>query len=294
MTQLMDEVSDPNRASVTARRLARKAQLMTDEKQTTETDPNSLWKKLATASDAVAYLQKDGRNEAQRYTYLSEAAVKQAVTHALVANRLSYAGVVTEIIGRWEMQTRGGSIMRGYDVKAAITIADVDTGTTVMLTGLGSGTDTGDKGLMKAQTAAVKCALMHGLGIASGDDPERDGPADEAASSPAPKKPQRAEKVQDAQKAPKPEKSRDNQPRRAADWVVPFGRSKGKTLAEVGPAEADSLCKWMMDKLSSNPNSQYASQQRESIATVKRFLVENFEQGDDHAAEQQSEEDYPF
>lgn len=42
------------------------------------------------------------------------------------------------------------------------------------IVGLGSGQDSGDKAIMKAQTAAIKYAYLLSFAISTGDDPEND------------------------------------------------------------------------------------------------------------------------
>lgn len=53
-------------------------------------------------------------------------------------------------------------------------LLDAETGETVTITGLGSGQDSGDKAVMKAQTAAIKYAYLLSMAISTGDDPEAD------------------------------------------------------------------------------------------------------------------------
>ncbi len=64
--------------------------------------PPTIYHRLAKVSGAVAYLQKDGKNTGQGYSYLSEAHVKKAVTEALGANGLAYGGSDVEILDRYE------------------------------------------------------------------------------------------------------------------------------------------------------------------------------------------------
>lgn len=61
-----------------------------------------------------------------------------------------------------------------------IMLVDAESGESVTITGLGSGQDSGDKAVMKAQTAAIKYAYLLSMAISTGDDPEADGRTDEA------------------------------------------------------------------------------------------------------------------
>jgi hypothetical protein len=64
-------------------------------------------------------------------------------------------------------------------VEVKILLVDADSGESIEIKGLGSGQDNGDKGIMKAQTAAIKYAWMLTLNISTGDDPEADSTVDE-------------------------------------------------------------------------------------------------------------------
>lgn len=60
-----------------------------------------------------------------------------------------------------------------------VTLVDMESGETFSLVGLGSGQDSGDKAVMKAQTASMKYAYLLSLAISTGDDPEADAQTDE-------------------------------------------------------------------------------------------------------------------
>ena len=64
-------------------------------------------------------------------------------------------------------------------VRVTITLVDVESGESIILSGLGSGQDSGDKAVMKAQTAAIKYAYLMSLAISTNDDPEADVKTDE-------------------------------------------------------------------------------------------------------------------
>ena len=63
-------------------------------------------------------------------------------------------------------------------VKVTVTLHDVDTDETMIISGIGGGQDAGDKAVMKAQTAAMKYAFMMALEMSTGDDPEKDNGTD--------------------------------------------------------------------------------------------------------------------
>ena len=103
------------------------------------------------------------------------------VNAALVEQGLASL-VIPELISLEEVKTAKGSIEHLATVKVNITLIDRDSDESVLITGIGSGQDSGDKAVMKAQTAAIKYAYMLSLSISTGDDPEADTRTDESTS----------------------------------------------------------------------------------------------------------------
>jgi len=79
-----------------------------------------------------------------------------------------------------ETKTSSGAIWQLVTVKCSLQIIDADTGESVIVTSLGSGTDPGDKAVAKAQTMAIKYAWLTALNIETGNDPEADPRTDNA------------------------------------------------------------------------------------------------------------------
>lgn len=129
--------------------------------------------KLIAAGSEVAYIQKDSRNAHFDYKYLSELAVKEHGWAALRRNGFALVKCEIEILF---VDTDG----RNMVARARLTVQG-EGGVTAVWEGIGQGADKGDKAAMKAQTAAVREALKNGLGIASGDDPEKDTTVDQDA-----------------------------------------------------------------------------------------------------------------
>lgn len=136
----------------------------------------TLRQRLSAAMGEIGYLQKDGRNKEQRYSFLSERKVKQAAQAAFVKH-----GLVPEWDMRIEKVERAE--YNGKNGMDAVVRAEVlfrsDTDS-VFCSGVGQGRDPGDKALMKAQTAAVRECLKNLFLIASGDDPESADPEGDA------------------------------------------------------------------------------------------------------------------
>jgi hypothetical protein len=91
---------------------------------------------------------------------------------------------VPEVISIVDVTTAKGNIERLATVRMNITLLDSVSGESVTITGIGAGQDSGDKAIMKAQTAAIKYAYLLSMAIATGDDPEADSKTDEASQKP--------------------------------------------------------------------------------------------------------------
>jgi hypothetical protein len=170
---------------------------------------------LADVMGVVGYVQKDGKNQAQSYTYASAEAVLKKVNAELSIRGIAVASVATLEhfnVNHYATQgkTRDGSDFTKQNfrsdavVKLALTFSkdivtvDEKTNTTsitredVTVQGIGASTDLGDKAVMKANTAAIKYCLTNAFLISWGDDPEGDAagntPTTPKASKPKAKK----------------------------------------------------------------------------------------------------------
>lgn len=126
-----------------------------------------------------SHIAKNGTNSFHGYTYATSADVLSKVNAALVQQGLASLAI-PELISLEEVKTAKGNIEHLATVKVNITLIDRDSDESVLITGIGSGQDSGDKAVMKAQTAAIKYAYMLNLSISTGDDPEADVRTDES------------------------------------------------------------------------------------------------------------------
>jgi len=124
-------------------------------------------------------VQKRGKNDAHGYTYATAADVLEHVRAAMVEHRVVFQPAIVGIMER-PVLTRSQRQEIVTTVKLRASFIDVETGHQLTVRAAGSGQDPGDKGLMKAQTAALKYALMTALMIPTGDDPEADVGTDRA------------------------------------------------------------------------------------------------------------------
>lgn len=175
-----------------------------------------LWK----AYDYFPYLQKDKRNQFHKYSYLSEAKIKQVAQTMLkelgLVFHYSVDNVETQITSLGdEGRTKAGVYVT---VKASYEFIDIETKEKISGFAYGSGWDTNDKALYKAITGSIKYIFNSNFLIPTGDDPENDEL--EVGEQFEPRKP---EPEPEQRPAPKPEPKSTTKPkesRKIEDVIV--------------------------------------------------------------------------
>jgi len=155
----------------------------------TEPTPEALSTRFAHAIGALGRLQKDKRNEHSRYDYLSEEAVKAAVSKVVAEFDLAPFKTRFEVLSDvWRAAKQGEQNI--IKLRCILEWAGDQ-----VCEGLGCGIDYGDKAILKAQTSAIREAWKNRFIIATGHDPEADEETDKAgpsksepAPAPAPKR----------------------------------------------------------------------------------------------------------
>jgi len=144
-------------------------------------------KKLVQVMQECSYIQKTGTNDFHHYRYATSADVLEKINTALVKQKLCSV-VLPEILQQADVTTAKGNIEHMATVKIDIMLIDAESGESVSFSGIGTGQDSGDKAVMKAQTAAIKYAYLLSMAISTGDDPEADTKTDEITLVPVQKK----------------------------------------------------------------------------------------------------------
>lgn len=135
----------------------------------------SIYTKLFEVMKEIDYIQKDGKVAFgnTKYNYVSEAALKEKFHAAFLKHRVLFLPYQSEL------EERVGGL--GRDGKEALTTVklsyrfiDVDTGESYEGQLHGVGIDSGDKGLYKAFTGALKYIFHTSFVIPTGDDPEKE------------------------------------------------------------------------------------------------------------------------
>lgn len=127
---------------------------------------------------SCSHIDKAGFNDFHHYNYVKAEDVMAALNKACVENRVACLPRFTKLSETQKTQ-RSGQIATIVTVQAEIFLIDADTGASISVVALGTGEDAGDKAVAKAQTMAIKYALMSTCLISTGDDPEADSSTDE-------------------------------------------------------------------------------------------------------------------
>ena len=147
-------------------------------------DIASLAGKLVNIMGACSHVQKKGVNTFHKYSYVMASDVMEALNKACVDYGVACIPRFTKTEEAAKTQ-RSGQPATIVTVTAEVYLIDSTTGASLVVKALGTGEDAGDKAVAKAQTMAIKYALMSLCLISSGDDPEGDSTTDEENSAPA-------------------------------------------------------------------------------------------------------------
>jgi len=139
---------------------------------------------------AVGYIQKTGYNKQQGYKYAQEADVVEKVRTELAKRKIFLINSIENTSFR-TIKTAKGNELTIATLTVKYTLLDGETGEKLEFMGVGEGMDSGDKAVYKAQTGALKYALMKTFLIPTGDDPERDNDDEDT----EPTQPARAENI---------------------------------------------------------------------------------------------------
>jgi hypothetical protein len=130
----------------------------------------SIYKKILAVQKGVEKVKKDGYNSFNKYAYVTEAAMLEAIKGLMNEQGLIALPSLMDYIVR----DRGDSVQVFQTIK--YTVIDTETGESVESVVLGAGEDKGDKGAYKGATGGSKYFLMKFFGVPTGDDPERGEP----------------------------------------------------------------------------------------------------------------------
>lgn len=144
---------------------------------------SSVYKKLFAIQQEELILKKSGYNAYHKYKYVTESDILELAKKVFQKHGLICIPNQVEVT----------NIPKGDkdDITRIIyefTIVDPETGDNIVLRHGGDGQDSGDKGIYKASTGAVKYFLMKLLMVSAEDDPESDNQEKSGAKLPPKKK----------------------------------------------------------------------------------------------------------
>ncbi len=146
--------------------------------------PISLATKLANVMGELGNVKKEGFNTNQKYKFVRESDVVEKLAPLLSKYHIFLHQTVLshEMVELYKAAS--GSIMWLTTVEVQFQWIDGETGEMLpIFVFVGTGADTGDKGIYKALTGAEKHALMKTFLVSTGDDPEADEKVDKATAA---------------------------------------------------------------------------------------------------------------
>lgn len=136
---------------------------------------NKLAGKLVKILGALGGVEKKGYNAHQKYYYMREVDVMEALKAQLIAEKIIML-TSSKFADIQKKEGKDGKVEFVTTVETIHTFLDSETGEQLSITSVGSGYDSSDKGASKAITAAVKYAIMKTFMISDeGADIENDG-----------------------------------------------------------------------------------------------------------------------
>ena len=136
------------------------------------TKENNLVKKLTQVLAEASKVNKSGYNSHQKYHYITESDLLDAIREKLVELGIFIFSSVEECVTE---RIEGSRQPVLTNVKMKYTFVDGDSGEQFSVMSCGQGADNGDKGVYKAITGANKYFLLKTFMLSGDDDPENDG-----------------------------------------------------------------------------------------------------------------------
>ena len=134
--------------------------------------------KLVNVMAEVSHVAKKGTNDFHHYKYATASDVLEKVNETLCKYGIASLAQA-KLISMENVVNAKGNQEHLATVMVSIKLVDTESGESVIISGLGNGQDSGDKAVMKANTAAIKYAYLMTFNISTGDDPEADRRTDE-------------------------------------------------------------------------------------------------------------------
>jgi hypothetical protein len=137
-------------------------------------ETRSLHRKLAQIMYEAERIPKNGiaPREMGGFGFVQVGDAADYVRKALGEKVISMLPTKVTILGQTEHATKSGGSVTVVDLITEWTLTDGESGESITIESFGAGADSGDKYSGKAQTNAMKYALLMGFLLSTGDDPE--------------------------------------------------------------------------------------------------------------------------
>lgn len=133
-----------------------------------------IYQKLAGVRSELEWMTKEWENTQQGYSYFSDDQISWTFRNLFTLYKIDFV-YSSRITGCREISpTRSWTKQFVTEVSVWYKFVDIDDGSFVEWVACWSWNDTGDKGVYKAITGAVKYIFMKTFQISTGDDPEKD------------------------------------------------------------------------------------------------------------------------
>ena len=166
----------------------------------------NILKKLNAIFQEVGEVKKDGLNKAFNYAYVTEAQLKRVLQPLLkkygVIFKLDVVEQKIDFSGKMPLTL----------ITVRYTFFDTESGESLEGTFCSQGSDTGDKGVFKAVTGAIKYILSSVFLIPTGGDPEEDEEDNKEKYKPYNRSYQQSHQVQQNQQSHQPQQQPHPQP----------------------------------------------------------------------------------
>lgn len=146
---------------------------MSETETTSEVQSSPLHLKLSAILGSVGGIPKTGYNKFQNYNYVHESDVLDAIRPLLARDGIAVYVNIIDVDTKVNVYTSSsGTPQHLTIVQGEIVFVDAISNESVSFGIAGQGMDSGDKGLPKAITMAVKYGLMKSFLLGTGDDAE--------------------------------------------------------------------------------------------------------------------------
>lgn len=150
-------------------------------------ETRSLHRKLAQIMYEAERIPKRGKAPAAMggFEFVQVGDAADFIRKALAEHVISMIPTNITIVGQSEHATKSGGSMTTVDLLMEWTLTDGESGESIVIHSFGAGADGGDKYSGKAQTNAMKYALLMGFLLSTGDDSELSNSEDKRARKPS-------------------------------------------------------------------------------------------------------------